>query len=948
MKNSKYLFLFLFSVLSQNGNCQSLGYGVNGANGVPITTDPNYSSFPNGCQSVVPPCNPSTPYTSPTACVAPYTQPWMVNQFNWFSPGAGSVGQPVFYYNISTNGPVYRLNSPFTTGYSCSSGNDGNPSDDPLYPLCSTQDNLPSNGWELIRQDFGYLQNNNSQSNPDGCYNHDMPYIILYNIYSGVLRVIGWWGVGQSTTNQNVIIALSLHDPSNLAGTSGSVTTGLFNFYGNSCTALDQQAPNSSIYAIAQNTNPTGCADNKCNPFYADFNLAYDPCACQMYRTLIVKFIGLTNSTVLQNLSNQGGTSPTYNWSSYVSSSPNDLSQAGSYGNVSAGITSYLNIADLTAAVAGSTDPSQTNSSDASDIATGLANAGSLLSSASAAAASIDVAEEAISKAAEDAKKAAKDAAEAAAATKAAAAAGTEVATDLEVASGVLGTAAAGTIEFPIAAAVLGVAALVCDVISIGISASQPAPTQQSVAISNNVQPFSDAIIESQSTPITRNIALPGSNMSTTSNSNPTTQEFPTLGILYPMYNEPLGVFGLLKTPSVYINPLFVGAAGYTALVESAFHIPTDQTNFQYAFNPALNINSYQIRASLEIYNLVTYGASADAFILDDFTKRTFTADYGAYNINLAGTVGEVAQYNTPFLPLECLGDLLPSFTCDTEVLPSIGTFYYFIKLIVQVAYNSPNNTFQNYILKYPLNVVNPLTSGSYGQLPKPSPSTVSNNYQNNISIPTTSYTSAQTINAFNTIAVTGSLTNSVSNPVVLQAGDAVSINAGTSGASISGNFTLLVEEPLSCNTPNPNYTSDQLKSYCGGINLNQTPSNTGSGVYSAYSTPAPSNGRMASGLTANSASPTPESSGGLTAFAAQPNPFTGSTSVSYYLPQGTNVKITLSDLTGHNSKDLVNSFQTAGRYSISLSSDGLAAGVYLLSMISNTYTGELRLVVIK
>lgn len=69
------------------------------------------------------------------------------------------------------------------------------------------------------------------------------------------------------------------------------------------------------------------------------------------------------------------------------------------------------------------------------------------------------------------------------------------------------------------------------------------------------------------------------------------------------------------------------------------------------------------------------------------------------------------------------------------------------------------------------------------------------------------------------------------------------------------------------------------------------------------------------------------------------PNPFNPSTLISYSLPSNGNVSIKIYDVIGREVAELVNDYQSAGKYVISFNSSDLSSGVYFYRLISSSFT---------
>jgi len=78
------------------------------------------------------------------------------------------------------------------------------------------------------------------------------------------------------------------------------------------------------------------------------------------------------------------------------------------------------------------------------------------------------------------------------------------------------------------------------------------------------------------------------------------------------------------------------------------------------------------------------------------------------------------------------------------------------------------------------------------------------------------------------------------------------------------------------------------------------------------------------------------------------PNPFNPSTTISFSLPKGENIKIIIYDVTGNEVNVLLNEFRQAGNYEINFNSNTLSSGIYFYRILSGEFVQTKRMVLIK
>ncbi|MGE5401367.1 MAG: LamG-like jellyroll fold domain-containing protein [Ignavibacteriales bacterium] len=78
------------------------------------------------------------------------------------------------------------------------------------------------------------------------------------------------------------------------------------------------------------------------------------------------------------------------------------------------------------------------------------------------------------------------------------------------------------------------------------------------------------------------------------------------------------------------------------------------------------------------------------------------------------------------------------------------------------------------------------------------------------------------------------------------------------------------------------------------------------------------------------------------------PNPFNPSTVISYLIPEGKDVKLTIYDMLGKEISILVNEFQSAGLHSVQLNAANLPSGVYLYTIQAGQFRDSKKLLLLK
>jgi hypothetical protein len=204
-------------------------------------------------------------------------RPLLANRFDWkqrFIPV-----RPAVFDGTSTTieSPFYQGNQEYLSKIGFGANSDFKPTD----------------GWELVKRDFGYLIDELSPTTS----NTQVLYFILYNKYSGKLRVLA--ALPRATKLGGILtVRIKFATPGN---SSTYKSSGLFAAYdipdqGSTVTSvlkpLDQTVNVQEVLSqAAMPANPAGFA-------FADFQLMYDPCTCYNNSVLKVYFTSILRSTV--------------------------------------------------------------------------------------------------------------------------------------------------------------------------------------------------------------------------------------------------------------------------------------------------------------------------------------------------------------------------------------------------------------------------------------------------------------------------------------------------------------------------------------------------------------------------------------------------------------------------------------------------------------------------
>ena len=212
----------------------------------------------------------------------PFGPPTLIDKSqNWATPYAGQTG-------------VISMASPFRD-------ENGYGSDYLQNGFLEFRDWHWEDGWELLYMNLGFYPNGDKIDQTD--VNHyisdiyqidpipnNAPYFILYNRFTGVLRVFAnvWFTDNSIGTQEDIVISLEL-DGTVLTADKETSFSGLLRHAEGLDFPLDQNTRTTSVSSPRR--HPFKGSNTNVNQWVAaDFQMAYDPCQCAIPTKLVFKF----------------------------------------------------------------------------------------------------------------------------------------------------------------------------------------------------------------------------------------------------------------------------------------------------------------------------------------------------------------------------------------------------------------------------------------------------------------------------------------------------------------------------------------------------------------------------------------------------------------------------------------------------------------------------------
>ncbi len=407
------------------------------------------------------------------------------------------------------------------------------------------------------------------------------------------------------------------------------------------------------------------------------------------------------------------------------------------------------------------------------------------------------------------------------------------------------------------------------------------------------------------STPFNQEIYNPGSNYT------------PLIASTSVQYNKPMGVFNLVKTPVIKQYKGFSNSYYF----KTAIHLGED---IQYVINPASDFSNIDVYASL---------------VFEFTDNHPFRPGTGVRFTDFNGILIQQDEntYKTVDVPIACLKDLIVvtnSFRISLSPFYTTARPYINIKLFAK----TPGAVSQELLFVYRYEAV--VQNEDDMALIDKYTSEIRDYPQNRVFEDVDLSYASQLIYATDNIIVNAidnitiganvSMSNSI-NPFQLVAGQSITLKAG---ASLTPRLSAKMRYKLPSNCGSTSAlgqaTAQQIKAVCNST---------------AYTNLA--DGKNADGSRI-AAQQLPKSISGIS-LDAYPNPFTGSTTITYSLPKAANVHVSVSDVLGKQVQILADgSYTNAGRHEIDFNAQKLAAGVYFYTLQVGDFKETKRLIIVR
>ena len=232
----------------------------------------NVSTNPNS------PTNTNLPYLMNDSDELELTGDKYLNRFDWLN--TGSIQNHYNSINMMFNSTPYEMNN--ITSYQS-----------PEYEYISDEiAPLVINGWELLLVNLGYFPNSTDIIPLESADNSALPYIVLYNKYSGVIRVFTNFGEDSDAGEGGNAMEITLKF---IETSLFPDVTGLVRLYEGYDRALDQET---DVVKMTSIVVKPGQGSHWAS---TDFQVTYDPCTCFHISKLSLSVKSISVSDVVLN-----------------------------------------------------------------------------------------------------------------------------------------------------------------------------------------------------------------------------------------------------------------------------------------------------------------------------------------------------------------------------------------------------------------------------------------------------------------------------------------------------------------------------------------------------------------------------------------------------------------------------------------------------------------------
>lgn len=390
-----------------------------------------------------------------------------------------------------------------------------------------------------------------------------------------------------------------------------------------------------------------------------------------------------------------------------------------------------------------------------------------------------------------------------------------------------------------------------------------------------------------------------------------------------PQYNNTLGVFNLLYTPTVKIKEgkylIDYSPTGQALMSQQLyFQLDDNPNNLKFSVNPALNIDlaNSDIRAAWIIEGCPYGGTGSSSNLQVDIESMT------------SRFINPIPVYRSSYYPLNTLKNGVPHISIFDASSALCTDPKVYIKIVARLKKQGSINPSEDivFIAKYPTSStkINFTSTISGGIEDYPEDLILADNY---------AITNSPTWIALNTLSL-GSFNNPSNLNEDLYAGQSMTLRTG---AVITPNVSIKVGPQYVFTSPS--YPSVSVLPLLATSNDLSTLCNS-----SAYKDA--SNRNVAARVSAK-----PDEQEVIEIdkyFSAFPNPTTGKVSFRYYIEEPSQVRLNLISTTGSIVATPVDAYQEAGPYEVGYDANNLPAGIYIYTLETSKGKETKRLVIIK